>query len=92
MIEKMLQIQNVSINDKILELGGDSLTAITLSTKILSKFEVQISIKDILSDYTIKEIANYIRENQFKEHKKIKIKKVKKQEYYPLSSAQRRIY
>lgn len=34
-IEKMLQVEKVGINNTLLELGGDSLTAITLSTKIL---------------------------------------------------------
>ena len=92
MIEKMLQIKNISLNDKLLELGGDSLTAITLSTKILSKYNVQINIKDIMSDYTIKDMADYIRKNQIKENIKVKIGKAKEQEYYQLSSAQRRIY
>ena len=50
-IEKMLQLERVGINNTLLELGGDSLTAITLSTKILSKFNVQINIKDILTNY-----------------------------------------
>ena len=91
-IEKMLRIENVSLTDTLLELGGDSLTAITLSTKILSKFDVQVNIKDILSNYTIEDISNYIKENQSKENTRIKIEKVLQQETYPLSSAQRRIY
>ena len=91
-IEKMLRIENVSLTDTLLELGGDSLTAITLSTKILSKFDVQVNIKDILSNYTIEDISNYIKENQSKENTRIKIEKVPEQETYPLSSAQRRIY
>ena len=35
----MLHLEQVSIEDTLLDLGGDSLTAITLSTKILSKFK-----------------------------------------------------
>ncbi len=57
-IEKMLQVDKVGINNTLLELGGDSLTAITLTTKVLSKFNVQLNIKDILSNYTIK---RYVR-------------------------------
>ena len=91
-IKKMLKVENVSLSDYLLELGGDSLTAITLSTKILSKFNVQINIKDILSNYSIKDISDYIAKNQSKESKKIKIEKAPKQEVYPLSSAQKRIY
>lgn len=89
-IAKMLGTEQISLNDTILNLGGDSLTAITLSTKILSKFNVQINIKDILSGYTIKDISDSIRENQAKGFKKIKISKAPKQEVYELSSAQKK--
>ena len=91
-IEKMLQISNVGINSTLLELGGDSLTAITLSTKILSKFNVQINIKDLLSNYTIKNMSDYIKQNATNHTLKIKIEKAPIQENYPLSSAQKRIY
>lgn len=91
-IAKMLRIAQISLTDTLLDLGGDSLTAITLSTKILSKYNVQINIKDLLSNYTIKDISNYIKENQEKGSAKIKIEKAPEQEGYPLSSAQKRIY
>ena len=91
-IERLLPISKVSIEDTLLELGGDSLTAITLSTKIISKFNVQINIKDILSNYTIKDMSDYIQENQSKYRKRVKIERIKEQPTYPLSSAQKRIY
>ena len=91
-IEKMLQVDKIGINNTLLELGGDSLTAITLTTKVLSKFNVQLNIKDILSNYTIKDMSDYIAENQTKDISKIKIEKVPIQDTYPLSSAQKRIY
>ena len=91
-IEKMLQIDKIGINSTLLELGGDSLTAITLSTKILAKFNIQINIKDILLNYTIKDMADYIAENQTKDMLNNKIEKAPIQEAYPLSSAQKRIY
>ena len=91
-IKKMLQIDKVSINDTLLQLGGDSLTAITLSTKIVSEYNVQINIKDILSNYTIKDISDYIEKNKSKDVSNVKIEKAPAQETYPLSSAQKRIY
>lgn len=91
-IESMLHISKVSIEDTLLDLGGDSLTAITLSTKILSRFNVQINIKDILSNYTIKDMSDYIENNQEHDISKMKISRIKEQETYPLSSAQKRIY
>ena len=91
-IGKMLHISNISINDTLLDLGGDSLTAITLSAKILSKFNVQINIKDVLSNYRIRDISDYINLVPTKDMSKIKIEKAPVQEFYPLSSAQKRIY
>ena len=91
-IKKMLQIDKVSINDTLLQLGGDSLTAITLSTKIVSEYNVQINIKDILSNYTIKDISDYIEKNKSKDVSNVKIEKAPVQKTYPLSSAQKRIY
>ena len=60
----MLHVSKVSIEDTLLDLGGDSLTAITLSTKILSRFNVQMNIKDFCSNYTRKDMADYIENNQ----------------------------
>ena len=91
-IRKMLQVENIGINNTLLELGGDSLTAITLSTKIVSEYNVQMNIKDLLSNYTIKDISDYILTNQSKDIAKVKIEKTSIQEVYPLSSAQKRIY
>ena len=73
----MLHISKVSIEDTLLDLGGDSLTAITLSTKISSKFNVQLNIKDIMSNKTLKEISDIIRENQAMGFAKIKIEKTR---------------
>lgn len=91
-LEKMLNIKQISITDTLTNIGVDSLSAITLSTKILSKYNVQLDIKEILSNLTIKDISDYIIKNKDKVIKKIKIEKAPKQENYPLSSAQKRIY
>ena len=91
-LSKMLRVENISITDTLLDLGGDSLTAITLSTKILSKYNVQVNIKELLSSYTIKDLSDYIKENKNEGTIKAKIEKAPEQEAYPLSSAQTRIY
>ena len=66
---------NISLNDTLISIGGDSLTAITLLTKISSKFDVQLFIKDIMSNKTIKEISDIISANKQKGYTKIKIEK-----------------
>ena len=92
LIKNMLYYEDISITDTLLDLGGDSLTGITLSTKILSKYNVLINIKDILSNFSIKDMSDYIAENKKEGNTTIKIPRIPEAEFYPLSSAQRRIY
>lgn len=92
--KKLLNVTAISIEDSFFELGGDSLTAINLCTKIYSKFNVQIFVKDILETPIIKDLSDLIV-SIITSNKPIKLKtleKASKAEYYPVSSAQKRIY
>ena len=89
-IEKILNISNVSMLDTLMSLGGDSLSAISLSTKISTTFNVHINIKNLL-EFTIKDLSDYIK-NNLDTSEIIKIEKAEEKDFYPLSSAQRRIY
>ena len=46
--EKILHVNNISMSDSFFELGGDSLTAITISETISKMLNVDVSVKDIL--------------------------------------------
>ena len=89
-IKSILNSDNISIDDNILELGIDSLSAITLSALLTKKYSVQISVKDILDTSTIEDLANIIKVSN--KAINISIPKVEKNNFYPLSSAQKRIY
>ena len=58
--EKVFNRKKISINDDFLRLGGDSLTAIKLLTYLK---DYNITIADILSLHTPKNIAKYIKED-----------------------------
>lgn len=90
-LQELLNINNLSIEDSFFELGGDSLTAINLCTKIYSEFNIQIFVKDILENPVIKDLSDLIT-NSENINNNIKLVKADKQTYYPLSSAQKRIY
>ena len=92
LIEDTMNIYNISLSDTIYSLGGDSLSAISLSAKISSTFGVEIDIRKLLSDTTFKEISDYIDGNDKENSERIIINPYEEREYYPLSSAQRRIY
>lgn len=92
LVEESLNISDVSLADTIFSLGGDSLSAITLSSKISATFGVEIDIRKLLSDTSFKELSDFIESNKTESEPKHFIKHYVEKEYYPLSSAQRRIY
>ena len=92
LVEESLNINNVSLSDTIFSLGGDSLSAITLSSKICATFGVEIDIRKLLSDTSFKELSDFIENNKTESESRHYLKHYEEKEYYPLSSAQRRIY
>lgn len=89
-LKNILQTENISIDDDFLELGGDSLSAITLSSYIQREFKVQIYVKDILDSSKISDLSDLIANNS--STSQIKIKPISKSSSYNASSAQKRIY
>ena len=90
-LSRYLKQNEISLSDSFYELGGDSLTAISLCTSIQSKYGVQISIKDIFNCETVQEISDLIT-NNIENKNGYKIKHIKKQDYYKLLPGQVRMY
>ena len=91
-LKDILNIDNISIEDSFFEIGGDSLSAINLSTKIYSKFNVQIFVKDIMEHSIIKDLSDLISSNKNVNIPENTIAKIEKAPSYPVSSAQKRTY
>lgn len=85
---EVLNTQKIGIHDNFIEVGGDSIKAMQVVSR-LSNLGLNVSIKDLLLTGTIKELASFIQKStvEFKA-----IYKAKEQEYYPLSSSQRKFY
>jgi amino acid adenylation domain-containing protein len=80
----------ISIDDDFFQLGGHSLKATVMITRIHKVLQVKIPIEEIFTHSTIRELAGYIERvtgEQFNS-----IEPVEKKEYYPLSSAQKRMF
>lgn len=88
--EKVLNEKNISIDDDFFELGGDSLSAINLTTIIYSRLNAKITITEIFNNPTIIKLEKII--NSKSENKYSKIEKAKNKDKYVLSTAQKRIY
>lgn len=68
-LEEILDINNISMNDNFYNLGGDSIKAIQISSK-LKELGLIVEVKDILTLNTIKEIANTIKVQEENKDKK----------------------
>ncbi|UCH96965.1 MAG: amino acid adenylation domain-containing protein, partial [Candidatus Aminicenantes bacterium] len=85
-----LDKKQVGIHDNFFLSGGHSLKATTLIGKIHKAFCVEIPIAEIFKQPTIKNISRYL--DQSKESLYLSIAPLEKREYYPLSSAQKRLF
>ncbi len=90
-LKVILHVNTISIDDSFLDLGGDSLCAMNFCTMILDKLGVQVYVKDVLSKPVILDLSDYIQSINLKAST-YHIEKSVKREFYPLSSAQKRIY
>ncbi len=88
--QDVLGIEKVGIEDNFFELGGHSLKTITLVARIHKEFGVEVSLQDVFKFQTIKELSKLIGESAQQTY--TGIEKVDEREYYPVSSAQKRMF
>lgn len=81
----------IGANFNFFNIGGDSLLAIKLSSYVLSTFGVDISVSDIFEHPILSDLADFIDSCSL-ENNVLQIEKASQMDYYPLSSAQKRIY
>ncbi|HLP47332.1 MAG TPA: amino acid adenylation domain-containing protein, partial [Candidatus Kapabacteria bacterium] len=81
---------SIGIDDNFFQLGGHSLKATILVSKIHKVFQVNVPLAEIFKTSTIKGLANYIKATI--KDKYVSIEPVEKKKYYSLSSSQKRLY
>jgi tyrocidine synthetase-3 len=82
--------ENVSIDANFFEIGGHSLSATVLVTKIHMAFNVKLLLLDIFKAPTIRGLSGKLAAGAAEAF--VSIEPVEEREYYPLSSAQERLY
>lgn len=88
--ERILGIDQVGVNHSFFEVGGHSLHAIRLVIEILQTLEVEVPVQIIFEHPTIRELGRYIEELSQVTVSTIPVCDGKA--YYPVSSAQERLY
>ncbi len=86
----LFNTNKISTNSNFFEIGGDSLLSIKLCAMVLEFFNVNISVKDVFDSPVFSELLTLIE--NLGNISKVEITKAKSVDYYPLSSAQKRIY
>ncbi|GMQ63594.1 amino acid adenylation domain-containing protein [Vallitalea maricola] len=90
LFQEILKTKKIGINNSFFEMGGQSLKAGLLISKIHEMFNVIISIKAVFEHSTVSELASYI--SILKEEDNYHIRSVTKSKYYSTSWAQKNIY
>ncbi len=85
-----LEPQSVGVTDNFFQLGGHSLKVTVMTARVLRETGVRIAIENVFNTPTIRALAAYVRDNKAERYKKIP--KAETASYYPLSSAQARLY
>ncbi|MBA4055561.1 MAG: hypothetical protein C0490_12675, partial [Marivirga sp.] len=83
------------IDDDFFEIGGDSLKALNLNTRITKNLRVNLSLSEFFKNPTIRSLAAFIsssKEETVSAFQNIRIQKAPIEEGYDLSSAQKRVY
>ena len=88
--QDILGLEKVGTKTNFFELGGHSLKATTLISRIHQEFGVDVPLREVFRTPTVAGLAQFI--NGAKESIYSAIQPVDRREYYPMSSAQKRLY
>ncbi|MFD1676437.1 amino acid adenylation domain-containing protein [Alicyclobacillus fodiniaquatilis] len=87
--QEILGVERIGVTDLFFDLGGHSLKAMALVSRLRQVLHVEVGIKEIFTLQSIEEQANFLASKSF--HQLDPIERVKAREWYPLSSAQKRM-
>ncbi|MET3210040.1 UNVERIFIED_CONTAM: iturin family lipopeptide synthetase A [Paenibacillus sp. PvR008] len=86
----VLNVTDISYDDNFFQLGGDSLKATVILSRVNKELGVHIPLSHIFELQTIAELATYIAGGTKQTYEPIV--SVKSQAFYPVSSSQKRMY
>ncbi|WP_339305760.1 amino acid adenylation domain-containing protein [Paenibacillus sp. FSL L8-0435] len=82
--------KEIGVYDNFFDIGGHSLRATTLAGKVFKELSVNLPLRDVFRHSTIAAMADAIARMERREHEAIP--QAEEREYYPLSSAQKRLF
>jgi acyl transferase domain-containing protein len=85
-------VREVKVDSGFFQLGGDSLTAIGLVSRMNQLPGVELQVSDLLRMQNISALANHILSADGKSHRRHSIRPVGKSDYYPASFVQQAMF
>lgn len=89
---EVLDVRRVSVQDDFFALGGHSLKATVIVSRIHGELGADVKVKDIFQYPTVAQLAGHIQQLGARPCAASAITPAPVQEYYPVSPAQRRMY
>ncbi|RFT60993.1 hypothetical protein D0U04_30905, partial [Bacillus clarus] len=80
----------IGIKDNFFDVGGHSLRATTLVSKIYKQMNVNVTLRDVFRYQTVEQMAEFITGSE--EQTYLSIPVTPRRTYYPVSSTQKRMY
>ncbi|WP_064199376.1 SDR family NAD(P)-dependent oxidoreductase [Brevibacillus brevis] len=90
--QAVLGHEHISGDADFFELGGDSLKVLTVAERLYQASNIKIPITVFFHSTTVEKLARYIMDTYHIAQEYTGIKKTAPQAYYPLSSAQKRLF
>ncbi|WP_456279946.1 surfactin non-ribosomal peptide synthetase SrfAA [Bacillus sp. K7] len=87
---QVLQVQQVGAYDHFFDIGGHSLAGMKMLALVHQELDVELSLKDLFQSPTVEGLAQVIASSE--KGTAISISPAKKQDTYPVSSPQKRMY
>ncbi|WP_176560096.1 non-ribosomal peptide synthase/polyketide synthase [Brevibacillus dissolubilis] len=87
--QDLLGVERISVHDDFFALGGHSLKATLLLSRLHKEFDTQTALRSIFQHPTVAELAQIIQQGQKSAF--TAIQPVERREFYPVSSAQKRL-
>ncbi|MCP5052176.1 MAG: amino acid adenylation domain-containing protein, partial [bacterium] len=87
-----LEKEKIGIDADFFQMGGHSLNATMMTSRLHKAFHAKIPLVELFKNPTIRELAGYITGLETPGDHFDSISPVEQREYYPLSSAQKRVY
>jgi tyrocidine synthetase III len=87
-----LSDEGIGIDNNFFEIGGHSLTAITLVTRLQKSLNIDLPLTEVFKHATVRQMAEFIKTNHLISNRYQPIQVLDKQPFYPLSSTQKRLY